>query len=93
MWSLHPPPTPPCLVIALPFDVPATWRICGVWVRGLSLCLAHRDHNFPAQCERVWGGGELAGTQAAEMPGFLWFRAQSAPVCIELTPDSMWGFS
>lgn len=71
MWSLHPPPTPPCLVIALPFDVPATWRICGVWVRGLSLCLAHRDHNFPAQCERVWGGGGAGrdtGCRDARLP-------------------------
>lgn len=90
---------PPSPVSAGPSDRSASsmsrplgrFAVCGcvICLSVLHTEAGHRKFFLPNFS--AWG--ELAGTQAAELPGFLWFRAQRSPACIGLTPASVWGFS
>lgn len=85
------PPVPSDCFSSLMSQPLSRFAECGCVVGRSVLHTEAGHHNFFLPNFSAWG--ELAGTQAAEMPGFLWFRAQRTPVCIGLTPDSMLGFS
>lgn len=63
--------------------------MCGLFI----LCTEAGQGNFSAKFS-AWGWGESwQGHRLQRCPSLLWFRAQQASVCIELTADSMRGFS
>lgn len=58
---------------------------------------AGQGNFFPAKL-RAWGrrpegGGSWQRNRLQRCPSLLWFRPQLASVCIELTADSIRGFS